>query len=149
MKIPLSAPDLQEEDIEAVTSVLRTSRLSMGPKLEEFENAIARYVGARHAIGVSSGTSGLHLCVRALGIGEGDEVIVPSFAFIAVANAVRYERASQMFVDIEPANIESRSVSESKLRSRPEPKPSSLCTRSAAPQICRRYSPSLGDIICA
>ena len=105
MKIPLSAPDIQEEDIEAVTSVLRTSRLSMGPKLEEFENAIARYVGARHAIGVSSGTSGLHLCVRALGIGEGDEVIVPSFAFIAVANAVRYERAVPVFVDIEPETL--------------------------------------------
>jgi perosamine synthetase len=105
MKIPLSAPDIQEEDIEAVASVLRTSRLSMGPKLEEFENAIARYVGARHAIGVSSGTAGLHLCVRALGIGAGDEVVVPSFAFIAVANAVRYERAIPVFVDVEPQTL--------------------------------------------
>jgi perosamine synthetase len=102
VRIPLSAPDIQEEDIEAVADVLRTSRLSMGPKLEEFEQAVARYVGARHAIGVSSGTSGLHLCARALGIGEGDEVIVPSFAFIAVANVLRYERAIPVFVDIEP-----------------------------------------------
>ena len=105
MRVPLSAPDIQEEDIEAVAGVLRSSRLSMGPKLEEFENAIARYVGAQHAIGVSSGTSGLHLCVRALGIGEGDEVIVPSFAFIAVANVLRYERAIPVFVDIEPETL--------------------------------------------
>jgi perosamine synthetase len=105
VRIPLSAPDIQEEDIEAVASVLRTSRLSMGPKLEEFENAVARYVGAQHAVGVSSGTSGLHLCVRSLGIGEGDEVIVPSFAFIAVANVLRYERAIPVFVDIEPETL--------------------------------------------
>ena len=74
--------------------MLRTPRLSLGPKLEEFENSVAGYTGAAHAIAVNSGTSGLHLCIRALGITEGDEVIVPSFAFIAVANAVRYERAS-------------------------------------------------------
>ena len=105
MRIPLSEPDIQQEDIDAVTAVLRSSRLSIGPKLEEFERAIARYIGAEHAIGVSSGTSGLHLCVRAAGIGAGDEVIVPSFAFIAVANAVRYERAIPVFVDIEPQTL--------------------------------------------
>jgi len=105
MKIPLSAPDVQEEEIEAVADVLRTPHLSMGPKLEEFEHAIAGYVGAENAIGVSSGTAGLHLCVRALGIGAGDEVIVPSFAFIAVANVVRYENAIPVFVDIEPDTL--------------------------------------------
>ena len=105
MKIPLSAPDIQEEDIEAVASVLRTPRLSMGPKLEEFEHAIARYVGVENGIGVSSGTAGLHLCVRALGIGEGDEVIVPSFTFVAVANVLRYEKAVPVFVDVEPETL--------------------------------------------
>ncbi len=105
MKIPLSAPDIQEDEIEAVAGVLRSPRLSMGPRLEEFESAIARYVGAEHAIGVSSGTSGLHLSVRALGIGAGDEVIVPSFAFIAVANVLRYEHAIPLFVDIQPATL--------------------------------------------
>jgi perosamine synthetase len=105
MKIPLSAPDVNEEDIRAVSEVLRTPRLSLGPKLEEFERSITAYVGASHAIAVNSGTSGLHLCIRALGIGEGDEVIVPSFAFIAVANAVRYERATPIFVDIEPETL--------------------------------------------
>ena len=114
MRIPLSAPDVNEEDIKAVSDVLRTSKLSLGPKLEEFEHAIAAYVGASDAVAVNSGTSALHLCLRALGIGEGDEVIIPSFAFIAVANAVRHERATPVFVDIEsetlnldPSQIES------------------------------------------
>jgi perosamine synthetase len=79
--------------------------LSQGPKLEEFEHAMAEYVGASHAVAVNSGTSGLHLCIRALGIGEGDEVIVPSFAFIAVANAIRYEKAVPVFVDIDPVML--------------------------------------------
>lgn len=105
MKIPLSAPDVQEEEIEMATAVLRTPHLSLGPKLEEFEHAIARYIGTENAIGVSSGTAGLHLCVRGLGIGAGDEVIVPSFAFIAVANALRYENAIPVFVDIEAETL--------------------------------------------
>jgi perosamine synthetase len=105
MNIPLSAPDIREEDIAAVASVLRTPRLSLGPKLEEFERAMAGYVGAGHAVGVSSGTAGLHLSVRALGISPGDEVIVPSFAFIAVANVLRYEGAIPVFADIEPATL--------------------------------------------
>ncbi len=105
MKIPLSAPDITEQDIEAVTGVLRSSSLSLGPKIREFERAISAYVGAADAIAVNSGTSGLHLCIRALGISEGDEVILPSFAFIAVANAVRYERAKPVFVDIDPETL--------------------------------------------
>ena len=105
MRIPLSGPDITEQDILAVTEVLRSSRLSLGPRLEEFERVMAEYVGDSHGIAVSSGTSGLHLCIRALGIGEGDEVIVPSFTFISVANAVRYERAVPVFVDIEPQTL--------------------------------------------
>lgn len=105
MKIPLSAPDVQEEEIEMVAAVLRTRQLSLGPKLEQFEQAIAGYIGIENAIGVSSGTAGLHLCVRALGIGAGDEVIVPSFAFIAVANVLRYENAIPVFVDIEAETL--------------------------------------------
>ncbi|MGH9586756.1 MAG: DegT/DnrJ/EryC1/StrS family aminotransferase [Acidobacteriaceae bacterium] len=105
MTIPLSAPDITEDEIEAVTAVLRSSRLSLGPRLQEFEQAMAKYVGAEHAVAVSSGTTGLHLCIRALDIGEGDEVIVPSFAFIAAANAIRYERATPVFVDIDPATL--------------------------------------------
>lgn len=105
MRIPLSLPDITEKEIEAVTGVLHTSRLSLGPKLEEFEGAVASYTGAAHAVAVSSGTAGLHLCIRALGIGENDEVIVPSFAFVAVANAARYERAIPVFVDVDAATL--------------------------------------------
>ncbi len=105
MKIPLSRPDITDLEIEAVTSVLKSSQLSLGPKLEEFEESVASYVGLPHAIAVSSGTAGLHLCVRALGIQEGDEVIVPSFTFIAAANVIRYERAVPVFIDIESSTL--------------------------------------------
>ncbi len=105
MRIPLSAPDVLEEEIQAVAEVLRTPQLSLGPKLLEFEGNLAEFVGAEDAIAVSSGTAGLHLCIRALGSGEGDEVIIPSFTFIAVANAVRYEKAVPVFVDIEPQTL--------------------------------------------
>ena len=105
MKIPLSAPDITEAEIEAVVAVLRSSRLSLGPVTEQFEAQVAATVSVPHAIAVSSGTAGLHLCIRALDIGDGDEVIVPSFAFIAAANAIRYERAMPVFVDIDPVTL--------------------------------------------
>lgn len=105
MNIPLAQPDITEAEIEAIAAVLRTSRLSLGPKLEEFEHAMAAYIGVSYAVAVSSGTAGLHLCIRALGIGEGDEVIVPSFTFIAAANVIRYERARPVFVDIDPVTL--------------------------------------------
>jgi perosamine synthetase len=105
MKIPLSSPDITESEIEAVTAVLRTSRLSLGPQMEKFEHAFADYIGTPYGIAVSSGTAGLHLCLRALNIGEGDEVIVPSFTFIAAANAIRYERAQPVFVDIDADSL--------------------------------------------
>ena len=112
MKIPLSAPDITDADIDAVSAVLRTPRLSLGPKLEEFEQALAQYAGTADAVAVSSGTSALHLCLRVLGIGEGDEVIVPSFAFVAVANTVRYMGAIPVFADIEPItlNLDPKSI---------------------------------------
>ncbi len=105
MRIPLAAPEVTESDIHAVAEVLRTSRLSLGPALEQFERSLAEYIGAPHAVAVSSGTSALHLCLQALGIGAGDEVILPSFAFIAVANAVRYRDAVPVFVDIDPHTL--------------------------------------------
>jgi perosamine synthetase len=73
--------------------------------MDEFERAVASYVGVRHGVAVSSGTAGLHLSMRALGIGEGDEVILPSFTFIAVAHAVLYERAIPVFADIDPVTL--------------------------------------------
>ena len=105
MRIPLSAPDIVEADIEAVVEVLRTPRISLGPKLEEFEDVFARYTGVGHAVGLSSGTAGLHLGLLALGIGEGDEVILPSFTFIAAANAVLHARAVPVFVDVDARTL--------------------------------------------
>jgi perosamine synthetase len=105
MRIPLSAPDITEPEIEAVAQVLRSPNLSLGPKLEEFEAAFTALTGVPHAIAVSSGTAGLHLAIKALSIEEGDEVLVPSFTFIAAANAIRYERATPVFVDIDPESL--------------------------------------------
>jgi perosamine synthetase len=105
MRIPLSAPDVSEADIEAVVNVLRTPRLSIGPRLAEFEEAVAEVAGVPYGIAVSSGTAGLHLCLCLLGIGEGDEVILPSFTFIAAGNAVLYQRAKPVFVDIDPITL--------------------------------------------
>jgi perosamine synthetase len=103
--IPLSQPDVTDADIDAVVSVLRTPRLSLGPKQAEFEEALAAYAGVPHAVAVSSGTAGLHLALLALGIAPGHEVIVPSFTFIAVANAVRYVGAQPVFADIDPETL--------------------------------------------
>jgi perosamine synthetase len=105
MPIPLSSPDITEAEIAAVTRVLRTPHLSLGPELTAFESALAGYHSVPHAIAVSSGTAGLHMALLTLGIGEGDEVIVPSFAFIAVANAVINVRAVPVFADIDPLTL--------------------------------------------
>jgi len=105
MRIPLASPDITEAEIEAVTAVMRTNTLSLGPKLEEFESLLAASHQVPHAIAVSSGTAALHLAIRTLNLGVGDEVIVPSFTFIAVANAVCYERATPVFVDIDASTL--------------------------------------------
>jgi perosamine synthetase len=105
MRIPLSQPDITKAEIDAAVGVLGSGWLSLGPMLPEFERAVADYCGARHAVAVNSGTSGLHLCVRGLGIGEGDEVITTSFSFIASANAALYERARPVLVDIDPVTL--------------------------------------------
>ncbi|MEJ7616579.1 MAG: DegT/DnrJ/EryC1/StrS family aminotransferase [Pyrinomonadaceae bacterium] len=105
IKVPLSAPDITETEIKAVGDVLRTPTLSLGPQLAEFERRIAAYVDAPHAVAVSSGTAGLHLCVRAFRITDGDEVITTPFSFIAPANVLLYERAVPVFVDIDPATL--------------------------------------------
>src|SRR5579863_1398910 len=105
MPIPLSAPDITEAEIAAVSAVLRTPQLSLGPELAAFETAFAEYHKVPHAVAVSSGTAGLHMALLTLGIGEGDEVIVPSFAFIAVANAVVQVRATPVFAEIDPLTL--------------------------------------------
>lgn len=102
MNINLSGPDITQAEIDAVISVLKSGRLSLGPKVEEFEQALARYVGVEHGIAVSSGTAGLHLLMRAIGIRHGDEVISTPFSFIASTNCVMFERARPVLVDIDP-----------------------------------------------
>lgn len=103
--VPMSAPEILREDIEAVTFVLRSGTLSLGPATEAFERAVADYVGVKHAVAVNSGTSGLHLCVRAAGLGDGDEVITSPFSFVASANCMLYERAVPVFADIEEETL--------------------------------------------
>jgi len=91
MKISLSRPDITEKEIRYVVDVLKTPNLSLGPKIGEFERKFADYIGVRHAISVNSGTSALHLCINALGIKDGDEVITTPFSFVASANCILFE----------------------------------------------------------
>ncbi|MBN2045936.1 MAG: DegT/DnrJ/EryC1/StrS family aminotransferase [Anaerolineales bacterium] len=100
-RVPLSSPDITDVERQAVMEVLNTPNLSMGPHYQAFEKAIADYVGVKHAIAVSSGTSGLHLCIRAAGIQPGDLVLTTPFSFMASTNAILYEKAVPVFVDAE------------------------------------------------
>jgi perosamine synthetase len=103
--IPLARPVIGPEEEERVLEALRSDRLSLGPLLEEFELAFAARVGARHASAVSSGTAGLHLALRAVGVSDGDEVITSPFSFVASANVAVYERARPVFADIDPVTL--------------------------------------------
>ena len=99
--IPLARPDVGARELELVTQVLESDVLAMGGFAAQFEQGVAAVVGRREGIACSSGTAGLHLGVRALGIGDGDEVLTTPFSFIASANCLLYERAVPRFVDIE------------------------------------------------
>jgi dTDP-4-amino-4,6-dideoxygalactose transaminase len=105
MSMPLSRPDIGDREIMYVTRALSTGQLSLGPCVAEFEERFAAYVGTRYAIATNSGTSALHLCVKALGIGPEDEVLTSSFSFVASANCLLYERAIPAFADIHPATL--------------------------------------------
>ena len=102
MQIQMSSPDITDAEREAVAEVLQSPNLSMGSRIQKFEAAFQDYLGIRHAIGVSSGTAGLHLCVRAAGIDQGDLVITTPFSFVASSNVILFERAIPIFVDIDP-----------------------------------------------
>jgi perosamine synthetase len=103
--IPLARPVLGDGEEQAVLEVLRSGQLSLGPRLAEFEQRFAAFVGAAHACALSSGTAGLHLALRAVGVGEGDEVVTSPFSFVASANAALYERARPVFADIDPVTL--------------------------------------------
>lgn len=105
MNIPLARPDITDLERQYVLEVLSTPHLSLGPKLAEFEKRLANYAGVKHAVAVNSGTSALHLVVKALEIGDGDEVITTPFSFIASANCILFEHARPVFVDIEPLTL--------------------------------------------
>jgi perosamine synthetase len=103
--IPLARPVLGAQEEARVLEVLRSGHLSLGPRLAEFEQAFAARVGAPHASAVSSGTAGLHLALRAVGVSDGDEVVTSPFSFVASANVAVFERATPVFADIDPVTL--------------------------------------------
>ncbi|KKS00020.1 MAG: Aminotransferase [Candidatus Magasanikbacteria bacterium GW2011_GWC2_41_17] len=113
-KLPISRPLIQKDDVSAVAAVLKTGRLSFGPKHIEFEKLFAKKIGTRFAVAVSSGTAGLHLTMVAAGIGSGDEVITSPFSFVASANCILYVGAKPVFadVDIQTGNIDPKKIEE-------------------------------------
>jgi dTDP-4-amino-4,6-dideoxygalactose transaminase len=114
--VPLTDVHMAPEDLEAVADCLNSGWLTMGPRTLAFEAAVAEWTAARHAVAVSSGTAALHLACAALGLGPGDEVIVPAFTFVATAHAPRYVGAEPVFADVvsaeapslDPADVERR-----------------------------------------
>lgn len=119
--IPLSSPDIREEDIEAVNEVLRSGMLVQGVNVGKFEDVFCTLTDSKHAVAVSNGTATMHLALIALGIGPGDEVIVPAFSYVATANVVELVGATPVFVDIDlgtfnidPEKIEERITTRTK-----------------------------------
>jgi perosamine synthetase len=104
--IPLARPDLGAREEELVLEVLRSGRLSLGPVLQRFERDFAAWLGVEDAVAVSSGTAALHLGVRALGWGPGDEVITSPFSFVASANCLLYEGVTPVFCDVDPVTLD-------------------------------------------
>jgi perosamine synthetase len=103
--IPAAQPVIGPEEEAAVLEVLRSGQLSLGPRVPEFERRFAQRLGVAHASAVSSGTSGLHLAIRAVGVTDGDEVITSPFSFVASANVMAFERARPVFADIDPRTL--------------------------------------------
>jgi perosamine synthetase len=101
-QIPLAKPQITRQERKAVMRVLRSLSLAQGPEVKSFESEFSKIVGDRDCVAVNSGTSALHLCLISLGIGPGDEVIVPSFTFAATANVIALVGAKPVFVDIDP-----------------------------------------------
>ncbi len=100
--IPVMKPWLGEEEAQAAAEAVTSGWVAQGPRVAEFETRFAERVGAEHGVAVSSCTTALHLCLHLLGIGPGDEVVVPSFSFIATANCAVYVGATPVFADVEP-----------------------------------------------
>jgi dTDP-4-amino-4,6-dideoxygalactose transaminase len=110
--IPIAKPIISDEEVEEVVKVLRSGFIAQGPKVAEFEKKFAKYVGVKHAVASSSGTTALHLALLAAGIGTGDEVITTPFTFAATGNSILYVGAKPVFVDIDydTYNIDSSKI---------------------------------------
>lgn len=100
--VPMSSPDLSDAERQAVQAVLNTPNLSMGREIEQFEAAFCQYTSSSQAVGVNSGTAGLHLCIRAVDVQPGDLVLTTPFSFVASTNVVLFENAVPVFVDVDP-----------------------------------------------
>ena len=103
--IPLARPDLGPREEELLLEVVRSGSLSLGPKLGQFEHDFGEWIGGGYAVAVSSGTAALHLGVRAMGWGEGDEIVTSPFSFVATSNSILYEGATPVFCDIDPVTL--------------------------------------------
>ena len=135
---PARPPVLGEAEERAVIEVLRSGQLSLGPRLEEFERAFAARLGAPLASAVTSGTAGLHLALRAVGVQDGDEVITSPFSFVASANAALYERARPVFADIDPVTLNLDPQAAAAARDASARGRCCRCTSSATRPTCRR-----------
>ena len=100
--IPYGRQHITDEDIQAVIQALKSDYLTQGPRIAEFEEAFAEYIGSKYAVAISNGTAALHLCALALGVNEGDKVITTPITFAASANCVRYCGGEVVFADIDP-----------------------------------------------
>jgi perosamine synthetase len=103
--IPYGRQTIEDEDIAAVAEALKSGWLTTGPRVNAFEQAFASYCGAPYAVAVNSGTAALHAAMRALGVGPGDEVIVPAITFVASANCVAYQEATPIFAEVDPETL--------------------------------------------
>jgi perosamine synthetase len=152
--IPMALVQLDQETIQMVEGVLRSGQIAQGPRVEEFEKAFASYIGTKYAVAVNSGTAALHLALMAAGIGEGDEVITPSFSFIATANCCLFVGAKPVFADIDegtfnisPQEIEKKITGNTKavivvdLFGQP-------CDMAAMTSLCRKHNLVLIEDAC-
>ena len=105
IKVPFVVPNIELSDKRAIETALKSNLLTDGPILRKFENEFCKFTGSKYAIGVSNATSALHLSLKSLGIGKGDEVIIPNITFVATANAVLYVDATPVLVDVNDHDI--------------------------------------------
>ena len=105
VKIKVARPFIDEEEVQAVKDVLLSGRYVSGPKVREFEEKFAEYIGVNYAIAVNSGTAALHVALASIGVGPGDEVIVPPITFFSTVSSILHQNAIPVFADIDPESF--------------------------------------------